>query len=98
MVGGVKGVARRTRATPPTGSIEHPDEMVYIVRDGQGEITDAGIEEFVELERMTGRYLKLTMTGKDPNKPLVLLIKADCKITVHQLGTRPAETTVKDPT
>jgi len=31
---------------------------VYLVRDESGVVVDAGIDEFVELERMTPRYLR----------------------------------------
>jgi len=88
--GGVKGTVRHTRVDPSTGTLEHPDEMIYVARDGHGEVTDAGIEDFVDLERITGRYLKLTLTGKDPDKPFVLVIQAESKITVRPLGTKPA--------
>ena len=85
-----KGAGRHTRFDSSAGTVEQPDEMIYIVRDGGGEIMDVGIEEFVELERRTGKSFKLTLTGKDPDKPLVLLIEADTRITVRPLGKRTA--------
>lgn len=97
MVGGVKGTVRHKRFDPSAGTVEQPDEMIYVVRSGTGEIMDVGIEEFVELERMTGRYLKLTLIGKDPDKPLVLVIEAESRITVRPLGTTPGSGAMEEP-
>lgn len=97
MGGTPKGTVRHTRFDPSAGTVEQPDEMIYIVRDGSGEIMDVGIEEFVELERRTGRSLRLTLMGKDAGKPVVLLIEADSRITVRPLGRKAASPAMEDP-
>lgn len=76
------------RQNPAAGTVEHPDEMIYLVRSDAGEIVDVGMEEFVSLERMTNKYLKLTLTGKDEDKPLVLVLESESKITVREFGVK----------
>jgi hypothetical protein len=80
-----KGTVRHAR---PDTTVEQPDEMIHIVRGSSGEIMDAGIDEFVELERMSTNYFKLTLTGKDENNPVVLVLRSESKITVREFGTK----------
>jgi len=84
MVGGVKGVTRLQEVDPSVNTTEQRDEMLYLVRDKEGEITDAGVEEFAHLERMQATYLKLTLIGKDEDKPLVLILRSESKITIRE--------------
>jgi len=79
---------RAKRQNPAVGTVEHPDEMIYLVRNEVGDVVDVGMEEFVSLERMTNKYLKLTLIGKDETKPLVLILESDSKINVRELGVK----------
>jgi hypothetical protein len=60
-----------------------------LVRDDHGEIQDAGIEEFVEIERMNTKYLRVTLHGVTGTKPVKLIIEADGPIRLRRLGERP---------
>jgi len=83
-----KGTVRGPAIDTEARGVEHPDEMIHIVRSSGGEIMDAGIEDFVELERMTPKYLKLTLTGRDETRPVVLVIQSEARITVREFGGR----------
>jgi len=85
MGGTPKGTVRHARVG---GTVEQPDEMIYLVRGDTGEILDAGIDEFVMLERMNGKYLKLTMLGKDETKPVILVIRSESRVIVREFGAK----------
>lgn len=79
---------RQTRFNPAVGTVEHPDEMIHLVRNEGGELVDVGIDEFVEIERMTNKYIKITLTGKDETKPVVLILESEEKITIREHGIK----------
>lgn len=85
---GPTGIVRHKKFDPSAGTVEQPDELIYIVRNEAGEIMDIGIDEFMELERKTGKYLKLTLIGKDESKPVVFVIESESKILVRKFGVR----------
>lgn len=68
------------------GSVEYPDELIFVVKDAYGEIVDAGIDEFFKLERQAPTYLVLTLTGRDENSPYKIIVEADSKITIRPFG------------
>ncbi len=82
------GTVRHKKFDPTRGTVEQPDELIYIVRNEANEIMDVGIDEFMELERKHGKYLKLTLIGKDEEKPVVFVIESESKITVREFGVK----------
>lgn len=83
------GTPRPKGKRPMTeGTVEHIDDLLYIIRGNDGEIQDAGVDEFAELERKHTKYLKLTFQGCEGTKPLVLMIESESPITVRKLGKK----------
>lgn len=82
---------RRKCTDQTAGTVEQPDELIYIVRNESGEIMDVGIEEFVEFERMGTKYWKLRLTGKDEDNPIVLVVESESKIVVRPIGQKDQE-------
>ena len=81
--------------TPPKrGTVEHLDDLLYVIRNDENGILDAGVEEFAELERVAPRNLKLTLRGENETKPLVLMLEAETPILIRELGhkARPVPT------
>jgi hypothetical protein len=70
------------------GRIERPDELIFLVLDGEGHVVDAGIDEFLEIERVSPKYIRLTLRGRDETKPVVLRIESDSKITVRDASRK----------
>ena len=85
------GTPRHNRFDSAVVPVEHPDEMIFLVRNKMGEIVDAGIDEFVNLEWQDSKYWKLTLTGTDENNPVVLVIRSDSKIVVREFRGAEAE-------
>lgn len=70
------------------GSSEQPDEMISIVKDHNGEIVDAEIDEFFKMERRDNGHVVLTLIGKDENKPYKIMLESESKIAIRQFGVK----------
>jgi len=81
-------IDRRRSRDQTAGSTEQPDELISIVKDSQGEILDAEIEEFFTLERKSSNRVVLTLIGKDEDKPYKIMLESEAKISIRPFGVK----------
>ena len=76
------------RCARDRGTVEQIDGLLYVIREEDGTLIEAGVEEFVEMERLTRRSFKITLRGETDTKPLVLMLEAESPVVLREYGRK----------